>query len=109
MAMKEHLRIRDDGKPILTFLYGTCDSLIKDLQKIQKDKNKPTVYAKQPHELTHGPDALRYFSTWWVSPAREKAADSKKKRWSPDMIEDWENADEELRSMMRERYGEPVR
>lgn len=109
MAMKEHLRVRDDGTPLLTFLEGTCDSLIKDLQKIQKDKNKPTVYAKQPHELTHGPDALRYFSTWWTSPAREKERARNGRRWSQDMIDDWDNADEELRSIMRERYGEPVR
>ena len=109
MAMKEHLRVREDGTPKLTFLYGTCDSLIKDLQKIQKDKNKPTVYSKDPHELTHGPDALRYFSTWWTSPARESEKAKREKRWTPDMLADWDNAGEELRSIMRERYGEPVR
>lgn len=109
IQMKEHLRVRDNGKPLLTFLYGTCDELINDLQKIQKDKNKPTIYAKTPHELTHLPDALRYFSTWWVSPAAEEMKDKAKKRWSPDLIEDWDNASEDIRAMMREKYGEPVR
>lgn len=109
MAMKEHLRVRENGKPQLTFLYGTCDGLIKDLQKIQKDKNKPTIYAKTPHELTHGCDALRYFSTWWTSPAREDKRSENSRRWTPDMLEDWQNADSEMREMMRERYGEPIR
>lgn len=108
MALKEHLLVRSDGTPKLTFLDGTCDNVIKDLQKIQKDKRKPTVYAKDPHELTHYPDALRYFATWWTSPAREKENHSGK-RWTYDMLEDWDNADEELRSIMRERYGEPIR
>lgn len=109
MALKEHLLVRNDGTPRLTFLEGTCDGVIKDLQKIQKDKRKPTVYAKDPHELTHYPDALRYFATWWTSPARENANKLAGRRWEADLLEDWDNADEELRSIMRERCGEPVR
>ena len=53
IQMKEHLVLREDGKPRLTFLYGTSDELIKHLQKIQKDKRKTVVYAEEPHELTH--------------------------------------------------------
>lgn len=40
-----------------------CINAIKCLTKIQKDKNKPNQYAKEPHDLTHIIDALRYFST----------------------------------------------
>lgn len=54
MAMKEWLRVPEDGsKPALTFLKDRCPTLIRSLQKIQKDKNKPKVYAKDPHDLTH--------------------------------------------------------
>lgn len=109
MQMKEHLRVRENGTPKLTFLDGTCDDLLKDLKKIQKDKNKPTIYAKTPHELTHLPDALRYFCTWWVSPAAESERVKASKKWSADLLEDWDNASPELRDLMRELYGEPVR
>ena len=39
-----------------------CNNLINSLKKIQKDKLRPNVYAKQPHELTHIIDALRYYA-----------------------------------------------
>ena len=70
--MKEYLRVVDTineqtgqthQESILTFVEGTCTNLERCITKIQKDKNKPNVYAKQPHELTHIVDALRYFST----------------------------------------------
>jgi len=109
MQMKEHLRVRENGKPNLTFLYGTCDELIHDLQKIQKDKNKPTIYAKTPHELTHLPDALRYFSTWWTTPAAENERNKRLEKWPDDRLEDWDNASPKMRDMMRELYGEPIR
>lgn len=109
MQLKEHLKVPAEGKPKLTFLYGTCDKLIHDLKKIQKDKKKPTVYAKEPHELTHLVDAARYFATWWVSPAAESERNRAEKRWTKDMLEDWDNANSEFREMMRELYGEPVR
>lgn len=47
----------------LTFIKGTCPNLERCITKIQKDKLNPNVYAKQPHELTHIIDALRYFAT----------------------------------------------
>lgn len=109
IQMKEHLRVPEEGKPKLTFLYGTSDKLIHDLQKIQKDKHKPTIYAKEPHDLTHLPDALRYFCTWWASPAANKAKAETRKRWSADLIYDWDHANKEMRELMREMYGEPVR
>lgn len=109
IQMKEHLVLREDGKPRLTFLYGTSDELIKHLQKIQKDKRKTVVYAEDPHELTHYPDALRYFCTWWVSPAAEKERKAQGKKWTKDLLEDWDRGNEEMRQLMRELYGEPVR
>ena len=109
VQMKEHLYAREGEKPRLTFLYGTSDELIKHLEKIQKDKRKTSVYAEEPHELTHYPDALRYFCTWWVSPAAEGEKARLGKKWTADMLEDWDNANAELREMMRELYGEPVR
>jgi hypothetical protein len=70
--MKEYLRVIDTTdeqtgetyqESILMFVEGTCSNLERCLTKIQKDKNKPNVYAKQPHELTHIVDAFRYFAS----------------------------------------------
>lgn len=107
MHMKEHLVLDENGKPNFTVLKGCGDRLFHCLQKVQKDKNKPVVYAKQPHDLTHLLDALRYFCTWWVSPAH-KVNEKKKKKWSADLIEDWKHANAEMRALMVKKFGEPI-
>lgn len=110
IQVKEHIAVNEHtGKPQLMFLYGTCDILIHDMQKIQKDKAKPTIYAKNPHELTHLNDALRYYCTFWTTKAGQEEKKRKQNRWTDDMIEDWDNANDEIRKLMRERYGEPIR
>lgn len=109
IALKEELAVDvDTQRPNLTFLKDTCPQTIDCLQKIQKDKRKPTVYAKQPHDLTHLVDALRYYATYWNIPANKRKI-GKKKRWTKDMLEDWKNANKEIRKLMVEKYGEPVR
>lgn len=60
MAVKEMLKPLPDGKPGL-MICESCKSLIDDLQAIQHDEKNPNDCAKQPHELTHDVDALRYF------------------------------------------------
>lgn len=72
ILLKELLRVNPEtGKCKHTFLKDTCPNAIKCLQKIQKDKLKPAIYAKNPHELTHDVDSMRYFSVWWVAKAKE--------------------------------------
>mgnify|MGYP006958161425 CR=1 FL=1 len=108
MAMKEWLRVPEDGsKPALTFLKDTAPNAIRCLQKIQKDKNKPKVYAKDPHDLTHDVDSLRCFCIWWVRAPLADKAKSKKKKWSADLIEDFKNASKEIRELMIAQLGEP--
>lgn len=70
-ALKELLKVRDDGKPGL-IIFDTCKSLIDCLKCLQHDKTDPNDVAKQPHELTHGPDALRYFAQTYVLPAEKE-------------------------------------
>ena len=106
VALKEWLRVRDDGKPRLTFLKDTCPNAIRCLQKIQKDKKKPTVYAKTPHDLTHDVDSMRYFSVWWTTlPQKEKP---KKKKWRQDLIEDYRRASKDIKALMVKQLGEPI-
>jgi phage terminase large subunit len=60
-ALKELFKIREDGKPGL-LIFDTCGDLIECIKCIQHDSNNPNDAAKKPHEITHGPDALRYFA-----------------------------------------------
>lgn len=68
-AVKEYLKInksRDEqtGDDILTSrlkFFNTCDNIIRCLPQLQSDKRNPNDVAKDPHELTHGPDAIRGF------------------------------------------------
>ena len=77
------------------------------LTKIQKDDKNADVYAKNPHGLTHFPDALRYFCVWWTSPAKNPV-NIKKRPWTADMYEDYRNANAEERKMLMERWGHPA-
>ena len=108
MAMKEWLRVPEDGrKPALTFYKDAAPNAIRCLQKIQKDKNKPKIYAKQPHDLTHDVDSLRAFCIWWVrAPILDKEK-SKKPKWRADLIEDYKHASPEIKELMVKQLGEP--
>ena len=115
LSMKEWLRPRPnplkDGeveKSKLTILEGEAPNLYKCLQKIQKDKNKPNIYAKQPHDLTHDVDSLRCFCVYWTISAEEKTKAERKKTWTADLLEDWENASEEDKRYLEQKYGEPI-
>lgn len=108
MMMKEWLMVREDGTPDLTFLKDTCPKTIKCLQKIQKDKRKPKIYAKEPHDLTHLVDSLRAFCIYWTHAPREERKKDDKPKWTPDLIEDWKNANKQIKDLMVQRLGEPV-
>lgn len=43
------------------YVFNTCINLIKFLPAIQHDEKNPNDVAKNPHELTHITDSLRYF------------------------------------------------
>lgn len=106
LQLKELLKVDEEtGKCNHQFLEDTCPNAIRCLQKIQKDKTKPSVYAKNPHNLTHDVDSMRYFAVWWVTPAQKEQ--KVKKKWSQDLIEDWKNAGKEMRELMRQKFGEP--
>lgn len=70
-ALKELLKVKEDGKPGI-IIFETCTSLIDCLKCLQHDKTDPNDVSKHPHELTHGPDALRYFAQTYVLPAEQE-------------------------------------
>ena len=63
MVMKEYLKVRADGKPGL-MISSDCARLIRDIPALQHDEKNPSDCAKEPHEFTHSPDAIRYFCTF---------------------------------------------
>ena len=68
-AVQEHLKIvkqKDEqtGKEIRRSklrIFNTCRNLIRTLPVVQRDEKNPNDVAKNPHELTHAPDAIRGF------------------------------------------------
>ena len=62
------------GKEITTAklkIFSNCANLIRSLPQLQRDEKNPNDVANEPHELTHGPDALRYFCSMRQSPTKE--------------------------------------
>lgn len=62
--VKEWLKVFEDkqtSKPTARLkIFKNCYNLIRTLPAIPRDEKKPNDCAKEPHELTHAPDALRY-------------------------------------------------
>lgn len=55
----------------LTMDEDAAPQLVRSLLNIQKDKHNPKKYAKEPHELTHSVDAIRYYCTERVPSSME--------------------------------------
>lgn len=72
--IKEWLRVPEEPGclPALTIDRDAAPNLYSCLIKIQKDKKRPDVYAKQPHNLTHDIDSLRCFCVYWTAPLKPK-------------------------------------
>lgn len=73
LRLKEWLKPVDDGtgirRPRLR-IFSTCTQLIHDLPLLQyATTGDPSDVAKDPHDITHAPDALRYFCDGRPAPA----------------------------------------
>lgn len=109
VSVKEWMRVVPDehGKPFSRIrIFRTCKNLIRCIPALQYDEKIVNDAAKQPHEITHAPDALRYFCVYWTVVA-EIATSTKTKDWTQDMWEDYYNADEEGRRYLISKYGNP--
>ena len=109
LAIKELLkeRVAPNGETYTRLkIFRTCTNLIRTLPQLLIDEKDPEDAAKEPHELTHAPDALRYFAIYWTQPPQPKAL--KKVKYRPDILEDYLNASEEERQIIIKRYGEPL-
>lgn len=50
-------------------IFSGCENLIRCLPALQRARDDPNDCAPEPHELTHAPDALRYFAAGRLAPA----------------------------------------
>ena len=69
LAVKEWLRPFPDGEGGRTAklrIFPRCVNLIRTLPLLQYDEKKPSDASGEPHELTHAPDAIRYFCASWT-------------------------------------------
>ncbi len=87
LQMKEFLKDEPDGRPGLIF-FRNCTGIIEDIQAIQADEKNPNDCAKEPHDITHSNDAIRYFCV-----SRSLPGEMEKVREEPDdePEEDYEN------------------
>lgn len=71
LAVHEWLKVIEDEQGQKTsrlHIFSNCVNLIRTLPALQFDEKNPNDVANEPHELTHIPDALRYFCTMWQTP-----------------------------------------
>lgn len=91
LQVKEFLAPMEDGKPKL-MVFNTCQNFIDDIQSIQASDKDPNDCAVEPHDITHLPDACRYFCI-----SRTMAAKSDEDKPEPD---EFETAGEDYESYM---------
>lgn len=69
LALKDLMQVKNGESRLKIF--DNCVELIDCLTSLQRDKKHPTDCTTEPHEITHLPDALRYFALQYVSPSSE--------------------------------------
>ena len=78
LALKEWLAERD-GVPKLR-IFPACRNLIRTLPLLIYDPQNSGDVATQPHEITHAPDALRYFASYCRDDTAATSSSRKEKR-----------------------------
>lgn len=69
LQMKEWLKVFEDEQGCKTSklkIFSTCKNLIRCIPQLQHDEKKIGDVANEPHEITHGPDAIRGFCIYWT-------------------------------------------
>lgn len=76
LALKEWLHVSKDKAGVLSArlrIFECCFNLIRAMSLLQCDSENPADCANVPHELTHAPDAVRYFISGQPRPAEKSA------------------------------------
>lgn len=106
IAVKELLKIRDNGRPILK-IFSNCPTIIKHLPMlIHDDKNYGDVKTEPQHLITHAPDSLRYYAIQWhqTHPIRD-TDEEKRVYYDPDILVDYRRASPSERLRIEQMMG----
>jgi phage terminase large subunit len=88
IQLKEALAIKPDGLPMLMF-FNNCVETTEDLKAIQTSDKNPNDCAKEPHEVTHAPDMVRYYCvSRTLKTGPQGALNTAQRRYAPDDDED---------------------
>jgi phage terminase large subunit len=76
--LQEWLRVREtEGQKLPGLqIFDCCSNLIRTLPALQRDLYDPNDCALTPHELTHAPDALRYFAAGRPFPGMQRPTEA---------------------------------
>lgn len=80
LNVKEWLAPYEDEQEIMTAsvqIFSNCDNLIRCLSQVKRSERDPNDVAHEPHELTHAPDAFRYFFAGRPAPYKKPVNYSK--------------------------------
>nr|UCS96187.1 MAG: terminase large subunit [Caudoviricetes sp.] len=108
LAVKEWIKPFQDEQGVTTSqlrIFPGCVNLIRTLPALQYDLKKPNDTATEPHELTHGPDAIRGFCIYWTTGAEPRKG--QKAKWRQDQYEDYYNADASGKEYLLNKWGNP--
>ena len=105
LCVKE-LLLKSEGGYVRLHIFDNCRNLIEHLPSLIIDPKRPTDCLTEPHEITHIPDALRYFAIYWIRPNAIPDTTPRRK-WTRDMWEDYNRATKEQREYLIQKYGRP--
>ena len=107
-AVREWLALREgetgEPEPRLK-IFSQCVNLIRTLPALAHDSRNVEDVAGEPHELTHGPDALRGFCVYWTRESGPRKC--ARAKWNEDQYTDYENAAPEEREALIRKWGNP--
>ena len=89
LNLKEWLKVKEDEQGKQTpqlVIFENCTNLIACLPALQYDSKNPNDAKTEPHEITHAPDAIRYFVAARPMPAYVE----------PDKDEDYMDYDDQV-------------
>ena len=90
MSLKELLKPMEDGRPGLLFSED-CKTVFEHLQMIQHSEKDPNDCSVEPHDITHAPDALRYFAVTRVMTSQQ-APKEEPPELGEERVEDYDEA-----------------
>jgi len=106
LSIKELLDPGEGVAPKL-HIFKTCTELISCLPMLLIDPDHPTDCMTEPHEITHAPDALRYFCVWWHKPSSPLPGEEGLVTWADDQWDDYYRASNDEKVRLIKLWGKP--